>query len=135
MRKKSEPFLDLEHLKGRSPELRMDGGSDLGPITFPATKTGLRKAGEYLYNNGFETWSTSSSCDFPQEYGCRVLSVHGTIAEGFRKAAGVKETPRQELLAKMFKFCSGKTFQACLNKRQKEIFEDLKKEMVGELMS
>ena len=130
MKNRPIPFVTLEEHKGEPSYLAIDGASRLGNITFPANKTGCRKAGEYLYDQGVETWNCSSTCDFPKEYGCKV-NVRRLIVEGHRMAAARRVQPRRIVLAKMFKLCSGMTFQACLNKQQKEVFKQLREDMLG----
>ena len=121
-------FLTLHREKGQNPVVRCEGLTD-SPLSFQANKTGCRNLGEIMFDKGVEEWTCSSSMDFPEEEGCKI-DLHRFIWEGWQAANEKKEKPRQLVLARMFEFCAGKTFQCRLTPEQKQIFVTLREEIV-----
>jgi hypothetical protein len=90
---------------------------------YPLTAKGCRQAGAEIYATGAESWTNSSSVDFPQEVkrGCR-LDVRELMDEGFQKALEEYQRPQKELVNMILTHCELPEFQNTLTKEQKKLF-------------
>ena len=117
------PHVRLEKVEGKAVVVVKTNQHEKYPLTF----AGCRQVGADLYAGGFETYTCSSSVDFPEEIKPSFRGdVRSLINEGFREALHKKEKPKQALIAKMMARCEQPDFQAILTDKEKTAFVELK---------
>ena len=99
--------------------------------SYPLTELGCTLAGIDLFKNGVESWTNSSTVDFPECCEC-TFDIRKLMEDGYNAAFEEFQKPQKELIALIMKWCQKKDFQQTLTGKQQELFKVLARKIKKE---
>lgn len=121
------PYVCVTKVKGQA-VLQVEFTDDKKQ-TYPLTFENCRQAGRDLFNAGAESWTNSSSVDFPQETSPGFRGdVRELMGQGYQQEMDKAGKPRKATIAKMLAHCSKPDFIKTLTPAELKAFIKIKSE-------